>query len=75
MKDSSLSSLLVAGPVTVAMALAGLLWSASAANAAESTLDGFDAAEVQAVGIPRMVITDVEAGGKSVPPTPLSPTA
>lgn len=69
MKNASLSSLLITGPVTVAMALAGLFCSAPAADAAESTLDGFDAADIQAVGIPRMVITDAEAGGKSAADT------
>jgi len=67
--NKSITSLSLMGPVSLAMVLAGLLWIAPAAAAAESTLDDFDSADVQPVGIPRLVFTDAEAGGKSAADT------
>lgn len=50
--------------VSTLLMVGGLLLSPSAA-AATATVDDFSVAEVQPCGLPRMVITDQEAGGSS----------
>ncbi len=67
--NTSSSLLHSLGPATFALVMTGIMFLTPVSAAGDSIIDSFDAAELQPVGLPRMVITDAETGGKSTAAT------